>query len=81
MTDPFKLGLYYRAYQSMGSIRSATLNVLKRDPRDDEGFAHNERFYYDTQEKLRKSMGLSEDDICHALADNDAATCKALAPP
>jgi hypothetical protein len=30
MTDPFRIGPYYRAYQSMGSIRTATLNVLNR---------------------------------------------------
>jgi hypothetical protein len=38
----------------------------------------NEGFYYDTREKLRKTLQLSETDICQAL---EFSARKALAPP
>ena len=73
ISDPFSLGFYYKAYVLMGTIGKATPEV-----RESGLFVKQEQFYFKTQGQLRKSLHLSENDICHAL---EIPTCTALAPP
>ena len=73
ITDPFRLGFYYRAYDFMGSIEK-----VRQDIRENEQFLQEQAFYYKTQGQLRKSLHLSQSDICHAL---EIPNCTGLAPP
>jgi hypothetical protein len=73
ITDPFRLGIYYRASYFMG-----TIGQVRQDLRENGQFVQEEGFYYKTQGELRRSLHLSEIDICHAL---EIPTCSALAPP
>jgi hypothetical protein len=73
ISDPFRLGFYYRAYDSMSNIGKVRGNL-----RENGQFMQEEGFYYKTQGQLRKSLHLSENDICHAL---EIPTCTPLAPP
>jgi hypothetical protein len=85
ITDPFRLGLYLSAYLSIENTRSAVLKAMKKESRNDKIFVETERFYYHQQKYLKESLGLSNDDICHALADEQfqktAGVCLSIKPP
>ena len=84
ITEPFKLGIFYQTYDLISILRDSVLKVTKKDFAADQAFLFIYRFYYNEAGKIQKSMGLSDDDICRALAGEAheaTARCIPLAPP
>jgi hypothetical protein len=81
ITNPFLLGLYLSSFLTIENTR----NVMNKYPRNDKLFMETERFYYHQQNHLKESLGLSNEDICHALADEQlqktADVCLPIKPP
>jgi hypothetical protein len=80
-TEPFQLGLYSGAYMHLRIARNIELKFKHRDLRNDRVFADHENLYFDKTQYLKRKLGLTDDDICKGIADDEhraTATCSAV---
>jgi len=64
VSDPFKFGIYHEAYFNLWILKNATLSVERVDLLKNPAFRTSYQFFYNQSETLRKTLGLSFDDIC-----------------
>lgn len=79
-TAPFQLGLYSGAYMQLQIVRRVELQFKHYDLRKDKIFANSEDLYFHETQYLKQKLGLSDDDICKGIADDEhrpTATCSA----
>jgi hypothetical protein len=77
-TEPFQLGLYSGAYMHLRINRDIELKFRHHDLHSDKIFADHEELYFHKTQYLKHTLGLSDDDICKGIADDEhrpTATC------
>ena len=79
-TEPFQLGLYSGAYMQLRIMRNVEFKFKHHDLHSDTIFANSEDLYFHETQYLKHKLGLSDDDICKGIADDEhrqTATCSA----
>lgn len=82
ITDPFKFGIYHETYFDLWVSRKVMSAVMKIDPLNNHVFRTFYRYYYEQSETLKRSLGLSPDDVCRIDEAWGATKCQLpLYPP